>query len=38
MSIIKKLILVAFLTTFSNLLNAEEVKKLGKHKINRRDY
>ena len=32
MSIIKKLILVAFLTTFSNLLNAEEVKKLGKHK------
>ena len=32
MSIIKKLILVAFLTAFSNLLNAEEVKKLGKHK------
>ena len=32
MSIIKKLVLVAFLTTFSNLLDAEEVKKLGKHK------
>jgi hypothetical protein len=32
MSLIKKLILVTFLTTFSNLLNAEEVKKLGKHK------
>ena len=32
MSLIKKLIFVALLTTFSNLLNAEEVKKLGKHK------
>ncbi|MDB9825993.1 invasion associated locus B family protein [Candidatus Pelagibacter sp.] len=32
MSIIKKLIIIIFLTTFSNLLNAEEVKKLGKHK------
>jgi hypothetical protein len=29
---IKKLIIIIFLTTFSNLLNAEEVKKLGKHK------
>ena len=32
MSLIKKLIFVTLLTTFSNLLNAEEVKKLGKHK------
>ena len=32
MSIIKKLIIIVFLTSFSNLLNAEEVKKLGKHK------
>ena len=32
MPLIKKLILIIFLTTFSNLLNAEEVKKLGKHK------
>jgi len=32
MSIIKKLTIIIFLSTFSNLLNAEEVKKLGKHK------
>tara|TARA_B110001450_G_C17392947_1_gene388458 strand:- start:76 stop:582 length:507 start_codon:yes stop_codon:yes gene_type:complete len=32
MPLIKKLILIIFLTAFSNLLNAEEVKKLGKHK------
>ena len=32
MSIIKKLTIIIFLTTFSNLLSAEEVKKLGKHK------
>ena len=32
MSLIKKLIFVALLITFSSLLNAEEVKKLGKHK------
>tara|TARA_B110001452_G_scaffold205445_1_gene175463 strand:- start:280 stop:606 length:327 start_codon:yes stop_codon:yes gene_type:complete len=32
MSIIKKLIFITLLITFSNLLNAEEVKKLGKHK------
>ena len=32
MSIIKKLIFITILTAFSNLLNAEEVKKLGKHK------
>ena len=32
MSIIKKLIIIIFLTTFSNCINAEEVKKLGKHK------
>ena len=30
MSIIKKLIFITLLITFSNLLNAEEVKKLGK--------
>ena len=32
MSIIKKLTIIIFLITFSNLVNAEEVKKLGKHK------
>tara|TARA_B110001450_G_C17377437_1_gene382276 strand:+ start:105 stop:611 length:507 start_codon:yes stop_codon:yes gene_type:complete len=32
MSLIRKLILITFLTTFSNLLSAEEIKKLGKHK------
>tara|TARA_B100000767_G_scaffold247089_1_gene247144 strand:- start:76 stop:582 length:507 start_codon:yes stop_codon:yes gene_type:complete len=32
MSIIKKLIFITFLTTFSNLVIADEVKKLGKHK------
>ena len=32
MSIIKNLIFIIFITTFSNQLNAEEVKKLGKHK------
>jgi hypothetical protein len=32
MSIIKKLIFLFFLTTLTNLVNAEEVKKLGKHK------
>ena len=32
MSITKNLIILIFITTFSNLLNAEEVKKLGKHK------
>ena len=32
MSIIKKLVFITLLITFSNLLNAEEVKKLGKHK------
>jgi hypothetical protein len=32
MSLIKKIIIIVFITTFSNLLNAEEVKKLGKHK------
>ena len=32
MSIIKKLIVVIFLSTFSNPIIAEEVKKLGKHK------
>jgi invasion protein IalB len=32
MSIIKKFIFIIFLTTFTNLVNAEEVKKMGKHK------
>tara|TARA_B100001094_G_C17974621_1_gene692132 strand:+ start:102 stop:608 length:507 start_codon:yes stop_codon:yes gene_type:complete len=32
MSIIKKLIFIIFLTILANQLNAEEVKKLGKHK------
>ena len=32
MSIIKKLTIIIFLIAFSNLVNAEEVKKLGKHK------
>ena len=32
MPLIKKLTIIIFLATFSNCLNAEEVKKLGKHK------
>ena len=32
MSIIKKLTIIIFLVTFSNILNSEEIKKLGKHK------
>ena len=32
MSIIKKLIFIIFLSTFANQVNAEEVKKMGKHK------
>ena len=32
MSIIKKFIFIIFLTTFSNQINAEEVKKMGTHK------
>ena len=32
MSIIKKFILIIFLATFANQVNAEEVKKMGKHK------
>jgi|TARA_B110000259_G_scaffold140298_1_gene158005 hypothetical protein len=32
MSIIKKFIFVIFLSTFANQVNAEEVKKMGKHK------
>ena len=32
MSIAKNLILIIFITSFSNALGAEEVKKLGKHK------
>tara|TARA_B110000444_G_scaffold199457_1_gene190791 strand:+ start:690 stop:1196 length:507 start_codon:yes stop_codon:yes gene_type:complete len=32
MSIAKNLILIIFITSFSNVLSAEEVKKLGKHK------
>ena len=32
MSIIKKIIFIIFLTTFTNQVNAEEVKKLGTHK------
>ena len=32
MSIIKKITLIIFLATFSNILHSEEVKKLGKHK------
>jgi hypothetical protein len=32
MSIIKKLIFIIFLITLANQVNAEEVKKLGKHK------
>ena len=32
MSLAKNLILIIFITSFSNVLSAEEVKKLGKHK------
>ena len=32
MSIIKKIIFIIFLTTFVNQVNAEEIKKMGKHK------
>ena len=32
MSIIKKFILIIFLTTFANQVNTEEVKKMGTHK------
>ena len=32
MSIIKKFIFIIFITTFANQINAEEVKKMGKHK------
>ena len=32
MSIVKKFIFIIFITTFFNMLNAEEIKKLGKHK------
>ena len=32
MSIIKKFIFIIFLATFANQVNAEEVKKMGKHK------
>ena len=32
MSIAKNLILIIFITSFSNVLSAEEIKKLGKHK------
>ena len=32
MSIIKKFILIIFLTAFANQVNAEEVKKMGTHK------
>jgi len=32
MSIIKKLIFIIFLSAFANQVNAEEVKKMGKHK------
>ena len=32
MSIIKKFIFIIFLTSFANQINAEEVKKMGKHK------
>ena len=32
MSIIKKFIFIIFLITFANQINAEEVKKMGKHK------
>ena len=32
MPLIKKLTIIIFLATFSNCINAEEVKKLGKHK------
>ena len=32
MSIIKKLILIIFLTVFSNQVNAEKIKKMGTHK------
>ena len=32
MSIIKKLIFIIFLSTFSNQIVAEEVKKMGTHK------
>ena len=32
MSLIKKLIFIIFLSAFANQVNAEEVKKMGKHK------
>jgi invasion protein IalB len=32
MSIIKKFIFIIFITTFCNLVNAEELKKMGTHK------
>jgi len=32
MSIIKKFIFIIFLTMLANLVNAEEIKKMGKHK------
>jgi len=32
MSIIKNFIILLFITTFANLVNAEEVKKMGSHK------
>ena len=32
MSIIKKFIFIILLTTFANLVNSEEIKKMGKHK------
>ena len=32
MSIIKNFIIIIFLTTFISQINAEEVKKMGKHK------
>ena len=32
MSIIKKLILIIFLTAFSNQVNSEKIKKMGTHK------
>ena len=38
MSIIKKLIFIIFLATVANQVNAEVVKKMGKHKVNRQNY
>jgi|TARA_B110000438_G_scaffold217080_1_gene209747 hypothetical protein len=32
MSIIKNFIIIIFITAFANFVNAEEIKKLGKHK------